>query len=160
MTDHQPPPGYSPAPASRICVLEDNDSLRQDILLPALREHGFHVQGVATAAELYRTMLSESFDIVVLPIDLPDGDGFAIARHLRTISDIGIVLLSSRMDRQRQLDALKSGADFYLTKPVDLDLLAATLRNLARRLRSVQHVRDANDQSAPSGRWKLESGGW
>ncbi|QAU23351.1 response regulator transcription factor [Dyella sp. M7H15-1] len=162
MTDNHPPSAHSITPPPHVFVLEDNTELRQDILLPALREHGFQVQGAATATELYRTMLTQHVDMIVLDVGLPDEDGFSVARHLRTISDIGIVVLTGHTDRQHQLDALKSGADFYLPKPVDLDVLAITLKNLARRIPSKQHAHKPQPQHKPSTatHWRLEAGGW
>lgn len=159
MTDHRLPPTYSLLPTIHVAVLEDNTELREDILLPALRDHGFNVLGAATAAELYRHMLSHRFDIVLLDIGLPDEDGLTVARHLRGMSDIGIVMLTGRDGRQHHLSALDHGADFYLVKPVDLDVLAATLHSLARRLTlsASQHVVADN---AATTNWRLEAGGW
>src|ERR1700756_4440291 len=146
--------------ALHIAVLEDNWELRQEILLPALRDYGFHAHGAATAAALYRMMLTQHFDMLVLDIGLPDEDGFTVARHLRGISkDLGIVMLSNREGREHHLNALQSGADFFLTKPVDLELLAAILHNLSRRL--TRHVPDdAAADIVSSGPWRLEGGGW
>ncbi|MFK2901638.1 response regulator transcription factor [Dyella jejuensis] len=142
-----------------VFVLEDHEELRREVLLPALRAHGFRVQGAATAAEFYRLMLAQRFDIVVLDIGLPDEDGLAVAKHLRSVSDIGIVILTGHEGRHHHLRALQSGADFYLVKPVDLDLLAATVQNLARRLPARQ-VRDAAPIPMQPLRWRLEAGGW
>lgn len=146
--------------ALHIAVLEDNWELRQEILLPALHEYGFHAHGAATAAELYRMMLTRHFDMLVLDSGLPDEDGFTVARHLRGMSaDLGIVMLSNREGRQQHLHALQSGADFFLAKPVDLELLAAILHNLGRRL--MRHApSDATAVDASSASWRLEGGGW
>jgi DNA-binding response OmpR family regulator len=150
-----------PAPTSRLAtlhlaVLEDDEALREAILLPGLRDYGFEVTGAATAAELYRHMLRQRFDIVVLDIGLPDEDGVTVARHLRELSDVGIVMLTGNRGRRDHLRALDVGADAYLTKPVDLDVLAATLRSLHRRLDASPAT--ANDDT--SARWHLDTGGW
>lgn len=67
----------------RVAVLDGDDSLREHILLPELREHGFDPVGVGTAAELYRSLLRQRIDLVLLDIGLPDEDGISVAGHLR-----------------------------------------------------------------------------
>ena len=158
MRGHRLLSGYVSAPLMRVAVLEDDEALREEILLPALSDYGFSTQGAASAAELYRHMLSQHFDMVVLDIGLPDEDGLTVARHLRTMSDIGIVMLTGSMDRQHQIQALHSGADGYLIKPVDLDVLGAALHSLARRMAPPAHGIIA--EQSPVSRWRLEADGW
>lgn len=142
-----------PVAALQLGVLEDDADLREGILLPGLRDYGFEAVGAASAAELYRHMLKRQFDIVVLDIGLPDEDGVTVAKHLRELSGVGIVMLTGNHGRRDHLRALEVGADAYLNKPVDIDVLAATLRSLQRRL-SPQPAAEA-----PAG-WHLDSGGW
>ncbi|QRN54447.1 response regulator transcription factor [Dyella caseinilytica] len=153
--DHRP----SSAPALHVAVLESNVELLQDILLPALKNCGFRGAGATSAAELYRIMLAQRFDIVLLDVCPPDEYGFTVAQHLRAMSNIGIVMLTGRDRRQHPIQALESGADLYLTKPVDLDLLAAMLHSLKRRLTcQLSNKTVANSPSRPE--WRLENGGW
>jgi DNA-binding response OmpR family regulator len=158
MRGHRLLSGYVSTPPIRVAVLEDDEALREEILLPALSDYGFSTQGAASAAELYRHMLSQQFDMVVLDIGLPDEDGLTVAQHLRTMSDIGIVMLTGSTDRQHQIQALHNGADGYLIKPVDLDVLAAALHSLARRMTPLPHGMFP-DQASVS-RWRLEADGW
>ncbi|XRD86319.1 response regulator transcription factor [Dyella acidisoli] len=160
MKGHPPLIPHAPARAIRVAVLEEDEAFRCDILLPALHDHGFSVHGMASAAELYRHMLSQQFDIVLLDISLPDEDGFTVAQHLRETLDIGIVILSDWAHRDHHIQALKRGADFYLAKPVDVDVLVASLHSLARRLAlPMLHGIAANPQPSPS-RWRMDAGGW
>jgi len=93
-------------------------------------------------------------DIVVLDIGLPDTDGFDVARRLRAkASGIGIVMLTARSEPHYQVRGLSEGADVYLAKPVDIDVLAATLYSLARRLQLTTAV--SVDHS-----WRLGADGW
>lgn len=109
--------------------------MREEILIPGLRDRGFeHLVGVGSAIETYRAVLARDFSMFVLDIGLPDEDGFAVARHLRANSDAGIVMLTGRVGNAEQVHGLETGADAYLAKPVDLDILAATLRSVMRRL--------------------------
>jgi two-component system, OmpR family, response regulator PhoP len=160
MTDYRPPASYPSTPPPCVFVLEDNFELREGLLLPVLRTCGFRAQGAATAAEFYRAMPTQRFDMLILDIGLPDEDGFAVAQHVRTLSDMGIVMLTGHSERRDHLDALKSGADFFLAKPVDIDLLIATLRTLARRVLPQPNVQDASPAATSTIRWRLVDRGW
>lgn len=78
---------------------------------------------------------------------------------LKNDSNIGILVLPWQTDRRHHLDALKRGADFYFTKPIDLELLATPLQNMAHRFASKQKVREMEHRTVASARWRLEAGG-
>lgn len=143
--------------SAALAVVEDDEDYRESLLVPALVSAGFSVQGMASALELYRSMTARRYDLVLLDAGLPDDDGFSIARHLRGLSaTVGIVMLTgyvSARDRMRGLDA---GVDAYLTKPIDMDVLLATLRNLARRVAPGPAVPDPD----AGGQWRLADSGW
>lgn len=138
-----------------IALLEDDLLLRDRILMPKLQRYGFAVDPFGMAAELYARMPQRHYDIVVLDIGLPDEDGFSVTRRLRaTQPELGIVMLTGRRESPDHIRGLSEGADAYLTKPVDIQVLAATLHSLARRLQSA-----AVDVSATGG-WRLDTHGW
>lgn len=153
-----------PSQALRVIVLEDDPLLRERILMPGLADHGFLVTGSATAAELYRNMLAQRFDIAVLDIGVPDEDGLTVARHLRSISNIGIVMLSASQERADRIRAMTDGADMFLSKPIDIELLAASLHSLLRRMQGAAIWQAAQKLAgpvpAPSRGWHLETDGW
>ncbi len=143
--------------ALRVAVLEDEAMLRERILLPGLQRFGFDTAGFETIAALRAHLDMHPVDLVVLDVGLPDGDGFSLARSLReTRPLLGLVMLTSRADTGDRVRGLSEGADAYLTKPVEIDLLAATLYSLARRI----------DTTAPTGTrdaprdWRLSDDGW
>jgi len=158
-----------------ILVAEDDDLLREQVLIPGLQQHGFrNVAGVGSAIETYRAMLSRSFGVIVLDVCLPDENGFEVTRNLRAVSDAGILLLSDYgVSARDQVMALDEGADAFLSKSTDMGLLAATIRSVLRR-RGNRQTDEA--KSLPSGRtpawgitraqpppaqaWQLESFGW
>lgn len=120
-----------------VAVLEDDALLREDILIPGLREFGFRVSGAGTAGELYRLMLQQAFDLVVLDLGLPDESGLSVVTYLRSLfAGLGIVVLTGNRGRSDHARALHGGADAFLRKPTDPEILALTLRNLAQRLRT------------------------
>jgi len=140
--------------ALQVALLEDDAMLRERILLPGLANFGFVVTGMETAAELERHLAVQRADIVVLDVGLPDADGFTVARGLRArFPGMGIVMLTGRGETPDRVRGLSEGADAYLSKPVEIELLAATLHSLSRRLR---------DTPAPMVRkhWQLDANGW
>lgn len=143
--------GYSPLD---VCVLEDDALLRERVLLPRLREYGFRVTGMETVQDLFHVLETRLPDIVVLDVGLPDGNGFEVTRRLRERSArIGIVMLTGRGETHDRIRGLSEGADAYLSKPVQIDLLAASLHSLARRL--------LGEALPPaSGRWRMDANGW
>ncbi len=138
---------------TRVAVVEDDVDLREGILVPGLCEQGFNAAGMASAAELYRRLMVEDFDIVVLDIGLPDESGFEVARHLRSTSTVGIVMLTARGELPDHLRGLADGADAYLAKPVTIELLVATLRSLSRRL-ALMPAEPAEHA------WRIHADGW
>lgn len=139
----------------RLAVVEDDDELRERILLPALRTAGFEALGFSSALDLYREWMRAPFALVLLDVGLPDEDGVDIALHLRTLaSSVGIVICSAHGRGTDRMRGLRAGADAYLVKPLETDEVVETLRNLARRL-------SAGDLSATAGSgWSLAQRGW
>lgn len=147
---HPPPPA-----AVRLAVVEDDAELRDRILLPALQAAGFEATGFARALDLYREWTRAPFAMVLLDVGLPDEDGVEIARHLRTLAGtVGIVVYSAHGRGVDRLRGLRAGIDAYLVKPLEVDEVVETLRNLARRCAGPGAARDGRDG------WALSKEGW
>ncbi|SFK71908.1 response regulator transcription factor [Lysobacter sp. cf310] len=140
-----------------LAVVEDDRTFREDVLLPVLTQSGFSAVGMNGALELYRSMTQRSYDLVLLDIDLPDEDGFSIAEHLRSLSPrIGIVMLTGYDSSQDRMRGLRAGADAYLPKPVDMEEVVTTLRNLARWVIPDESAVPVSTQA----KWRLDDRGW
>ncbi|GLQ89874.1 response regulator transcription factor [Dyella flagellata] len=137
-----------------VLVVDDDVRLRDEVLVPGLKAFGFNAMGVGSAAELYRSIVIERYRLLVLDIALPNEDGFKIISQLRALSDIGIVVLSGLDSTAHRVRGLIEGADVYLTKPVNVEVLAASLHSLSRR------VGNAASYELASTDWRLEAGGW
>ncbi|WP_052949907.1 response regulator transcription factor [Dyella japonica] len=149
-TSASPSAGKAPL---RVLMLEDDELLRDHVLVPQLQRFGFEVVAAGNASVLERYMQPRWPDILILDVGLPDADGFDLTRELRSkMGDVGIVMLTGRNGMADRVRGLTEGADAYLTKPVDVDLLGATLYSLARRLRALP--------PAQAGRWRLDADGW
>ncbi len=134
----------------RVLLVEDDAEVRDEILIPGLRNYGIDVVGADCAATADRLLRDSNFDIVVLDVGLPDENGFSMARRLRAGSSTGIIMLTGRTANPDRVRGLSEGADAYLTKPVALDVLVATLRSLGRRLPA----------AAPPPTWQLTADNW
>ncbi len=153
-------PVKTPDRAWRVGVLEDDAQLREGIVIPGLRYFGFEVTGAGTAAELYRHMLTRRFDMVVLDIGLPDESGLSVVKHLREVSNLGIVMLTGNTGKDDHITALTRGADAFLNKPVNIEVLAATLHSVARRLAAGSAGVHVSVPVGGTGRWRLDTDDW
>lgn len=138
-------------PRERVAVVEDDPDLLEE-LAAGLEEQGFRVIACPSAEAFWRASAQMEFDLVVLDVGLPGEDGYSVLRRLSDRMDIGKVMLSARALPAEQALGLSSGADAYLPKPTDLIVLAATLRSVARRMRSAA--------PAQAQTWRLADGGW
>ncbi|WP_454832361.1 response regulator transcription factor [Pseudoxanthomonas wuyuanensis] len=146
---------------TRVVIVEDDDELRE-LMVSDLAERGLAVQGLVSAEALYRHLAVQACDIVVLDVGLPGENGYSVARHLRQISSVGIVMLTGRGSSGDMVRGLDTGADLYLVKPVDLDVLAAHVSSLVRRLAANAALAATPAASAETSapQWSLGSGGW
>lgn len=117
----------------RILLVEDEARLVRQ-MVRGLREEGHVVDTCETAADAQAQAVAIRYDVLVLDWMLPDGDGLAVLRRLR---DHGlttpVLMLTARADTAEKVQALRAGADDYLTKPFAFDELLARLEALHRR---------------------------
>lgn len=140
-------------PLPRVIFLEDDRQLRIG-LTDYLRLSAISVTDVATGAEFDRALSSGTFDIALLDVNLPDANGFEIARKLSATNDLGVIILTARASRADRLEGYSEGADLYLTKPVDSEELVLAIRNLHRR------VTRARGQTGGTSSPSVEKKGW
>ena len=118
---------------ARIIVVEDEADLRDD-LVEYLDRCGFEVRGASRGAELDRLLEAGPADVIVLDINLPDEDGFSVARRVRASSPAAIIMLTARSSLIDRVIGLELGADVYLVKPVDFREVEAQIKALMRRM--------------------------
>lgn len=117
----------------RILVVEDSTPTRE-LLERSLTAAGFDVTFAARIATGRRHAESESFDVIVLDVMLPDGSGLDLCRELRALGVLTpILFLTARGDVEDRIAGLDAGGDDYLKKPFALAELQARLRALGRR---------------------------
>ena len=120
----------------RILLIED-DELLGDGLRTGLIQYGYAVDWLKDGQSADQALKTEKFDLVVLDLGLPKLSGIAVLQNLRTRGQtMPVLILTARESIEDRVKGLDSGADDYLTKPVDLDELCARLRALQRRFSS------------------------
>ncbi|CAM3912906.1 response regulator transcription factor [Cohnella lubricantis] len=132
-----------------LLLVEDDEALHRGIEF-TLKQEGFRVSGAHTLAEAEAAVAAESFDLIVLDVQLPDGSGFDFCSRLRLTADTPIVFLTasdSEIDIVRGLDL---GGDDYITKPF-------RLREFLSRIQAVLRRR-ASARSAPAASNVMQSG--
>ncbi|MEE8213574.1 MAG: response regulator [Alphaproteobacteria bacterium] len=115
-----------------LLIVED-DELVQSLLAAYIQNEGFKVSLAANGKEMLACIDSESIDLILLDLGLPDEDGLVLARQVRARSSLPIIVLTARKEQKDRLAALEIGADDYLTKPFDPEELVLRVRNMLGR---------------------------
>ncbi|KKB13235.1 transcriptional regulator [Devosia geojensis] len=116
---------------ARILVVDDEPQI-QRFLKPALEAVDYGVLQAATAAEARHAIATQSPDVVVLDLGLPDGDGKDVIAAVRAFSQVPIIVLSARDRESEKIEALDLGADDYVEKPFGIGELLARIRTALR----------------------------
>ncbi len=118
----------------RILVVEDERSLNQ-MIVDYLAALGYDTESAYDGLEALRKVEARMPDFVVLDLQLPGLDGMDVARRIRELSSVPIIMLTARAEEADKLIGLEIGADDYLTKPFSMKELAARIRTVLRRSR-------------------------
>jgi two-component system OmpR family response regulator len=116
-----------------LLVVDDEPFLREAVAA-SLRFLGFGVTTAETAADALRLARDQAFDLMILDVMLPDGDGFEVVRRLRRDGcGVPVIFLTARDTEADKVAGLSLGGDDYMTKPFGLEELAARVRTVLRR---------------------------
>ncbi len=119
----------------RLLVVEDEPSIRE-LLCASLRFAGFTVSSAATGGEALTAARSETPDLVLLDVMLPDRDGFEVVRRLRSSGvQVPVIYLTARDGSEDRITGLTIGGDGYITKPFSLEEVIARVTAVLRRTR-------------------------
>ena len=124
----------------RILVIEDDQDIRELIVLQLqLRNH--MAFAAASAKEAMDKIQNDNYDLFIVDRMLPDSTGLDICRSLRTnpkTQECPVILVTAMAEPENIIEGLDAGADDYITKPFDIDVLHARVRAQLRRIRNVQ----------------------
>lgn len=133
-------------PRGLVLVIED-DAWVSDLLDNAVREAGYEVKVCATADQGLATAIEAQPDCIVCDIDLPDQDGYWVARNVRThpsrVSVTPFLFLSGLDDEESRLEGFHVGADVYMTKPFRVDEVVAQVHALVQMATRLRARRDS-----------------
>jgi len=137
--------------SATILLVEDNPRI-MEINAELLSLRGYRVLEAGTIAQGRALFEAEHPDLIILDIMLPDGDGLRFCEELRGGSKIPILFLSALRQNEEMIAGLLAGGDDYMPKPYDINMLAAKVETLLRRVRYA----DESAEERVSG--KLECG--
>ena len=115
-----------------ILVVEDETSIAS-FVAAYLRNAGYEVRTASTAHAAVVELTKEAPSLVVLDLNLPDGDGVELCRGIRKSSDVPILMLTARDEDVDKIIGLEVGADDYMTKPFNPRELVARVKSVLRR---------------------------
>ena len=115
-----------------ILVLEDDCDLRS-VLRDFLAMMGYQVYEAANIAAFHQLSSQHSVDLMLLDLNLPDGDGLDVLRTISRNCDTPVFVVSGRCDDHSRLQALEAGANDYIVKPFNARELELRIRNFLRR---------------------------
>lgn len=116
----------------RIFLLEDEDAIGIGLEY-SLKQEGYEVVWSRTQAEAMRFISEETFDLFLLDVNLPDGNGYDVCRKIKSMGDYPVIFLTVIEEEVNVVMGLELGADDYITKPFRLKELLARVKSVLRR---------------------------
>lgn len=116
----------------KILIVEDDKKLRNE-LEKFLNNNGYRAEGLKKYDNCIEDIMKSESDLILLDINLPFGDGEYICKEIRKISDIPIIMITSRDNEMDELISINYGADDYITKPYNTQILLARISSILKR---------------------------
>jgi DNA-binding response OmpR family regulator len=120
--------------SARILLVDDEQSI-QTLLSYPLRKDGYHVTSALDGGEALQRIEEGRFDLVILDLMLPRLDGVEVCRHLRSRSQVPIIMLTAKGSETDKVAGLEVGADDYITKPFSMREFRSRVKAALRRSR-------------------------
>ncbi len=116
----------------KIIIIEDDEIIREE-LKNFLSKYGYEIVAPTSFDNVVKFILNENANLVLLDINLPIFDGYYICREVRKKSDIPIIIVTSRDSDMDELMSMNLGADDFVTKPYNTQILLARIAALLKR---------------------------
>ena len=126
-----------------ILIVEDNKELAL-LLCDFLRAENYTVSVAESGEKALPLYEKYGARLIVLDIMLPGADGFAVCSKIREQSDTPIIIVSAKTEKGDKLNGLIIGADDYIEKPYDIDILLAKIRGIFKRRYALDEITDGN----------------
>jgi len=128
-----------------ILCIEDETSLRQDIS-EELEDAGYEVEQACDGEEGLKLILKHQPDLVLCDITMPKKNGYELLNEIREkyplLAEMPFIFLTALADKERIVAGFKCGADAYLTKPIDFELLLTTVQTSLRQMDRIKHKQE------------------
>ena len=117
---------------SKILIVEDDEKLRDQIEI-FLKNNGFETESLKVFDNTINDILTIKPDLILLDINLPGADGEYVCKEIRKQSNLPIIIVTSKNNEVDELLSINYGADHYITKPFNIQILLAKITSLLRR---------------------------
>ena len=115
-----------------ILLIEDNVELA-NLIADFLKREGYLIETKESAEEALHFLESHRVKLILLDVMLPGMDGFGFCANVRKNSNVPIIIISARVEKEDKLNGFAQGADDYIEKPIDIDILSMKISALMRR---------------------------
>jgi DNA-binding response OmpR family regulator len=115
-----------------VLIVDDEPAIR-DLIRNYLGRHGLKISVACDGQEMREQMARHHVDLVLLDLGLPGEDGLALTRHIRSHSNVGVIIVTGSGESVDRIVGLELGADDFVAKPFDLRELLARVRSVLRR---------------------------
>lgn len=129
---------------TKILLVEDDGQIAS-YLVELLRAEGFDTQIAGSKKEASECLLIQAFDLVLLDVSLPDGNGFSICAEIKKEYEIPVIFLTASGDEYSVVAGLDMGADDYIAKPFRPRELISRIRSVLRRCKKEQRILSCGD---------------
>lgn len=127
----------------KILIVEDDEKLRYELEI-FLNNNGYKAKTLETFNNTINDILEINPSLILLDINLPTVDGEYVCKEIRKQSNMGIIIITSRDNELDELISINYGADYYITKPFNIQILLAKINSVLRRTNSI-NVNDSID---------------
>ena len=120
----------------KIIIIEDTEKIREELKIFLIR-YGYEVVALTNFENILHDTLKEEPNLILLDINLPVTDGYYICREIRKKSAVPIIVVTSRDNEMDELMSMNLGADDFITKPYNTQILLARIENILRRVHGI-----------------------
>ncbi|MFW2487209.1 response regulator transcription factor [Clostridium chromiireducens] len=127
---------------SKIMIVEDNENMKKE-LIEFLTRYGYDAYSPSDYENIVKIALDDEPNLILLDINLPYYDGYYICREIRKEKDIPIIIVTSRDSEMDEIMSMNLGADDFITKPYNTQILLARIAAVLRRVsgnNSIQEI--------------------
>lgn len=117
---------------AKILIVEDHEPIRTELSI-LLKKYGYEIVAIENFETVVKDCLNENADLILLDINLPLYDGYYICREIRAKSEVPIIVVTSRDSEMDELMSMNLGADDFITKPYNTQILLARIAAMLKR---------------------------